>query len=110
VLEIHRAAKSFTENARERMKQSYRGLMRLTRDLVRTAETVVDRLKSGELPVPGNLLRVLRNEAQLRHFTPLVRRVLAQTQARVFEGNTHFEGKTLIVRGAHSGHQQGQGQ
>ncbi|HTP27658.1 MAG TPA: ISNCY family transposase [Anaeromyxobacteraceae bacterium] len=102
VLEIHRAAKSFTEAARERMKESYGGLMRLAGGVVRTAEKVMEELTSGKLPVPGNLVRVLRNEAHLRHFTPLVKKVLDQTRARVFEGDNHFEGKILSLFEEHT--------
>src|SRR6266545_1348183 len=73
VLEIHRAAKSFTEAARGRMQESYGRLMGLARRVVRTAEKVTDQLQSGTLPVPGNLTRVLLNDIQLRHFVPLVK-------------------------------------
>ncbi len=102
VLEIHRAAKSFTESARDRMKESYGGLMALARRVVRTAEKVTEELKSGKLPVPGNFVRVLLNEAHLRHFTPLVKKVLAQTKARVFGGDRHVEGKILSLFEEHT--------
>jgi len=102
VLEIHRAAKSFTEAARERMKQSYGGLMRLARGVVRTADKVLEELRNGKLPVPGNLRRVLLNEAHLQHFTPLVKKVLHQTRARVFGGDRHVEGKILSLFEEHT--------
>ncbi|HTP28645.1 MAG TPA: ISNCY family transposase [Anaeromyxobacteraceae bacterium] len=102
VLEIHRAAKSFSEAARQRMKGSYSGLMSLARGVVRAAERVMGDLKSRNLPVPGNFVRVLINEAQLQHFTPLVKKVLLQTKARVFGGDHHVEGKILSLFEEHT--------
>ena len=102
VLEIHRAAKSFTEAARDRMKESYARLMGLARGVVRTAERVTEELKSGKLPVPGNFVRVLLNESQLRHFAPLVKKVLAQTKARVFGGDRYVEDKVLSLFEEHT--------
>ena len=102
VLEIHRAAKSFTDGGRDRLKESYARLMGLARGVVRTAERVTEELKSGKLPVPGSFVRVLLNEAHLRHFTPLVKRVLDQTKARVFGGDRHVEGKVLSLFEEHT--------
>jgi len=102
VLEIHRAAKSRTEAARDRLKESYRGLVRLAQGVVGTAERVIEDLKNGKLPVPGSFTRVMQNEAQLRHFTPLVQKVIDQTQARVFEGDPRFEGKILSLFEEHT--------
>ncbi len=102
VLEIHRAAKSLTAAARDRMKESYGKLMDLARGVVRTAEKVSDEVQSGKLPVPGNLTRVLLNDIQLRHFVPLVNKVLDQTKARVFGGDRHVEGKVLSLFEEHT--------
>ena len=102
VLEIHRAAKTFTDGGRERMKKSYARLMGLARSVVGSAERVTEDLKGGKLPVPGNLVRVLLNEAQLRHFTPLVKKVVDQTKARVFGGDRHVEGKLVSIFEEHT--------
>ena len=102
VLEIHRAAKSFTDAARQRMKESYGKLMNLARGVVRTAEKVSDEVQSGQPPVPGNLVRVLVNDVHLRHFVPLVKKVLDQTKARVFGGDRHVEGKVLSLFEEHT--------
>ena len=85
-----------------RVKESYARLMVLARGVVRTAESVTEELKSGKLPVPGSLVRVLLNEAQLRHFTPLVKKVLDQTKARVLGGDRHVEGKVLSLFEEHT--------
>jgi IS5 family transposase len=102
VLEIHRAAKTFTDGGRDRMKESYARLMGLTRGVARTAERVTEELKSGKLPIPGNFVKVLLNEGQLRHFTPLVKKVLAQTKARVFGGDRYVQGKVLSLFEEHT--------
>jgi IS5 family transposase len=102
VLEIHRAAKTFTDGGLHRLKVSYGKLMGLARGVVRAAEGVTEAFKEGKLPVPGNFIRVLLNEAQLRHFTPLVRKVLDQTKARVFGGDRHVQGKVLSLFEEHT--------
>jgi IS5 family transposase len=102
VLEIHRAAKSPTEAGRERMKDCYGRLMGLARGVVRTAERVTEDFKSGKLPIPGSFVRVMLNEARLRHFTPLVKKVLDQTKARVFGGDRHVQGKVLSLFEEHT--------
>jgi len=102
VLEITRAAKSFTDAAREQVKSSYSNLLGLARSVVHRAEDVASRLKEGTLPVVGEATRVLVESAKLEHFLPLVRTVMAQTKARVFEGNTHFKGKLVSIFEEHS--------
>lgn len=102
VLEIHRAAKTFTDGGRDRMKESYARLMGLARGVVRTAARVTEAFKDGKLPVPGNFVKVLLNEAQLRHFTPLVKKVLDQTKARVFGGDRYVQGKVLSLFEEHT--------
>jgi transposase, IS5 family len=102
VIEIHRAAKSFTESARSRMQGSYGKLMGLARGVVRTAEKVTEQLQNGTLPIPGDFARVLLNDVHLRHFAPLVKSVLDQTKARVFGGDRHVEGKVLSLFEEHT--------
>lgn len=106
ILEIHRAAKSFTEASREKMKDSYGKLVSIAGGVVRTAERAAQDIKSGALSITGDGMRVVVAEMQLDHFVPLVKRVLAQTKARVFGGDTHvaqkvvslFEEHTQVIR------------
>jgi transposase, IS5 family len=79
VLEITRAAKSFTDAAREQVKSSYSKLLGLARSVMHKAEEVTSRLKDGTLPVVGKAMRVVVQSAKLEHFLPLVRSVIAQT-------------------------------
>lgn len=102
LLEIARAAKSFTDAAKERMKGSYGKLLGLARGVVRKAEAVSRGLADETLPIVGSPIRVMAQQAQLDHFVPLVKRVIAQTEARVFGGDTHFANKVLSIFEEHT--------
>jgi IS5 family transposase len=103
VLEICRAAKSFTETSRARLKDSYGKLLGLTRQVRRQAGKTLEELKAHNFKAEtGNLLTVLVAEAQLRHYLPLVDKVIAQTQARIFEGQTRHENKILSLFEEHT--------
>jgi IS5 family transposase len=102
LLEISRAAKSLTEANQERMRDSYRKLVGLTRSVVRQASAVVQRWGKGRLKVRGKLLRVETQIGQLRHFLPLVEQVITQTKKRVWGGDSHVEGKVLSLFEPHT--------
>src|SRR6266446_4742589 len=107
VLEICRAAKTLSEAGREKLKESYGKLIALTRGLTRQTAKVLDQLKAGKLVAQaGTLVTVSQAQAQLRHFLPLTEKVIAQAQARIFEGQTRhpdkilslFEEHTVVIR------------
>lgn len=102
LLEISRAAKSLTQASLERMQESYRKLVHLTQGVVGQAHAVLEDLKAGRLVVTGSLVSTLAQEARLRHFMPLVQKIIAQTKERVFEGNTHVAGKVLSLFEPHT--------
>ncbi|HEX8812338.1 MAG TPA: ISNCY family transposase [Terracidiphilus sp.] len=102
LLEISRAAKSQTEAGRQRMRDSYHKLLALTGKLVRQAGEIVERWQKRKLPVIGSLLKVEAQASQLRHFLPLVEKVIAQTKERVWEGNRHVVGKVLSLFESHT--------
>jgi len=103
LLEIARAARLLNETGQQRLKKSYGRLLRLTRAVRLQAGEVLARLKSGELSArPEAVSRVLRQEAWLRHYLPLVERVMAQTQARLFQAERHYPEKILSLFEAHS--------
>src|SRR5512135_2249626 len=103
LLEICRAAKSFTQAGRTRFQVSYAKLLGLSRQVRGQAGRVLEDLSAGRLKAEaGNLLAVVVAEAQLRHYLPLVDQVVAQTQARIFEGQTRYEGKILSLFEVHS--------
>jgi len=102
LLEISRAAKFQTEASRQRMRDSYHKLLSLTGKLVRQAGEMVERWEKKKLPVTGSLLKVEVQASQLRHFLPLVDKVMAQTKERVWEGNRHVAGKVLSLFEPHT--------
>lgn len=103
VLEICRAAKVLTQAGRGNFKQSYRELVALTRRVTRQAKEVLEDLHTGKLvPVHGQLLAALSAEAALRHYLPLTEKVIVQTQARIFQGQTRHPDKILSLFEEHS--------
>ena len=102
LLEISRSAKVLTEASQQRLKDGYGKILKLTRGVLRQARAVMEDLQAGRLPIVGSLASVMMREEQLRHFIPLVERVVAQTQERVFRGNRHVEGKVLSLFEAHT--------
>src|SRR5712691_580123 len=103
VLEICRAAKNLKEAGRNQLKESYQKLLALTRSLTRQTKEVLADLQSGKLvPVDNQLLAVLQAEAALRHYLPLTQKVIAQTQARILKGQTHYPDKILSLFEEHS--------
>ena len=103
VLEICRAAKTLTEAGREKLQESYGKLIRLTRALARQTSDVLEERRAGKLVAQGHLFfTVLLAEAQLRHFLPLTQKVIAQAQARIFEGQTHYPDKILSLFEEHT--------
>jgi IS5 family transposase len=102
VLEIHRAAKSLAETGRQKLKDGYGKLLGLARGVLRKAEQIGHALELGQLPVVGNALHVVGADYELRHFVPLLRKVIAQTEARVFGGNRHVSDKIVSLFEEHS--------
>ena len=102
LLEISRAAKSLTEANQQRMRDSYQKLLGLTRSVVRQASAVVQRWGKGRLKVVGKLRKVETQIGQLRHFLPLVEKVISQTKKRVLGGDTHVEDKVLSLFEPHT--------
>lgn len=103
LLEIARAARLLNEAGQQRLKKSYGRLLRLTRAVSSQAGAVLAKLSSGELSARTEAQwRVLREENRLRHYLPLVKRVIAQTQARIFEDQRHYPEKLLSLFEPHS--------
>lgn len=102
IMEIHTAARSLTDAGKAKMKKSYGRLLSVARGVVRSAESLGQKLTEGAVKIVGNEHRVLLAATQLEHFVPLAKRVIAQTKARVFDGNTRFEGKLLSIFETHT--------
>jgi transposase, IS5 family len=84
-----RASGVVREQSKARMKVLYQGLLRITRAVLRHAEATVRR---GRDPRTVGLVPTIE----------LVRRVVAQTRARVLRGDTHYPGKVVSVFEPHT--------
>jgi len=103
VLEIGRAARTFTPAGQEQFKQSYKKLIGLTQAVRAQAAAVLKALEAGQLAArPEAFLKVLAAEAALKHYLPLVERVITQSQARIFQAQTRHPDKILSLFEPHS--------
>jgi len=92
IVQLSRHARQ--EPVKTRMRTLYRELMGHTRAVVRQAETVAQQVAAGAVGAVGLAqLEVEGLAQQLRETGGLVRRVLAQTRARILRGNTHHPDK-----------------
>jgi IS5 family transposase len=100
-LAISRQAR--TPKTREAMVGSYRRLMATTRAVLRDAATMVRRTAQHLRTVTETTASVLRRtQREIQQMRPLVRRVLSQTRARLFGGDTHVPDKVLSVFEPHT--------
>jgi IS5 family transposase len=84
-----RVTPKMRDQSKARMKRLYQGLLGITRAVVRQAEAAA-RPRREPLAV------------QLSITVELVKRVIAQTRARVLRGDTHFPGKVVSLFEAHT--------
>jgi len=105
VLEISRAARSRDfKHARSRLEAGYRRLLALVRATVRDAQRVMSEVTSGaRVAVSERGRNVLaRTQRQVEQMLPLVGRVIAQTRARIFAGDTHYRDKVFSLFEPHT--------
>ena len=103
VLEIGRAARTFTQAGQEQLKQSYEKLIGLTRGVKAQAAVVLKALTDGRLVARSEaFLKVVAAEAALKHYLPLVEKVITQSQARIFQAQTRHPDKILSLFEPHS--------
>src|ERR1700758_2035258 len=99
VLEIMRITRAKGSLNRERLQQRYRRLLDTTSRVVgqakRFSEEISDGIKRCADVFQQIALEGLR--AQVDQMVSLVRQVMQQTRARVFRGDTRFEGKIVSV-------------
>jgi IS5 family transposase len=99
VLEIARAARSKGEQSQNKLQQAYEKLLASTSRVVgqakRFAEEIASGVKSSADILQQAALEGLR--AELDTMAGRVQQVMRQTKARVFDGNTHYEGKLFSV-------------
>jgi len=91
------------EPVKTRMQGLYRQLMGHTRAVIRQAETAAQQVATGAIGAVGLArLEVEGLAQQLRETGGLVRRVLAQTRARIVKGDTHYPDKLLSLFEPHT--------
>ena len=94
---------SRTPKTRDAMLKTYRRLMATTRAVLRDAATMVRRTGQQVRTATGATAQQLRQaQRRVRQMRPLVERVLAQTRARLFGGDTHVPDKVLSVFEPHT--------
>lgn len=100
-LAISRQAR--TPKTRDAMIRSYRRLMATTRAVLRDAGTMIRRTGQQRRTATGPPAQILEQARQrVSQMRPLVTRVLAQTRARLFGGDTHVPDKVLSVFEPHT--------
>ena len=103
VLEIGRAARTFTQAGQEQLKQSYKKLIGLTQGVRTQAGAVLQALQDGQLVArPEAFFKVVAAEASLKYYLPLVEKVITQSQARIFQAQTRHPDKILSLFEPHS--------
>jgi transposase, IS5 family len=85
-----RVAPAVRDQSKARMKRLYQDLLAITRAVVRQADAAAGRPRREPLTV------------QLSVTIELVKRVVAQTRARVLRGDTHFPGKVVSLFESHT--------
>lgn len=104
LIEISRTAKQRSQQAQEKIQESYERLMGTVRQVLLQSRTFVAEVSRGikQATTPLGDIRLKVCVARLKHFSQLTQRVLEQTKARVVEGNTHFKDKVLSLFEQHS--------
>jgi len=99
VIEIARTARSRTAQGRNRMRTLYEKLIGTTRTVVREAANIVRRAKEEIATIGDPIRRAIAEQlvSETEQMSDLADRVVAQAEARVIHGDTHFEDKIVSV-------------
>ena len=98
LLEIGRTVRGKAMPNRERLERTYRRLLEATGRVVGQARRFAKEIDDGVKQAEGSrqaVLEGLRHELEI--MLPRVQRVIRQTKARVFAGDTHAEGKIVSL-------------
>jgi IS5 family transposase len=88
-----RSRKLVQEEAKPRLQQLYGEVLSISRAVVREAKATVESIE-GQVSSVG--------VQQIRQTVEIVSRVIGQTRARVFKGDTHYPGKVLSIFEPHT--------
>lgn len=99
VLDIARAARAKGPQNQERLKRAYSQLLNSTSRVVGQAKRFSLEISEGVRWTMDILKQMVLEglREQLDVMVPLVKRVMKQTRARIFRGNTRVEGKVLSL-------------
>jgi IS5 family transposase len=99
LFEIARIARAKGPLNRNRLQQRYRRLLDTTSRVVGQAKRFSKEISEGVKRSPDVLKQIVLEglREELDRMVPLMQRVMQQTRARVFRGDTHFEGKIVSV-------------
>ena len=99
LIEIARASKGRAKDRAQHLKESYVKLIAIAEKVATQAETFVQEIEQG-IKSAVEVTKALQLEGHreyLKEKSRLVRQVIAQTQARIVDGNTHYKGKILSL-------------
>jgi transposase, IS5 family len=99
LLDIARAARSRAKQSPQKLKRAYGQLLNSTSRVVGQAKQFSAEIVAG-VKRAADLLAQLKLDGlrqQIDEMVPLVKQVMKQTRARIYRGDTHFEGKLLSV-------------
>jgi IS5 family transposase len=91
-----RSRKLVQKAAKARLQQLYGEVLGITRAVVREAKAAVETVEGRVSRVGAALVH------EIRQTVDIVRRVIRQTRARVFKGDTHYPGKVLSIFEPHT--------
>jgi IS5 family transposase len=91
-----RSRKLVKDEAKARLQQLYGEVLGITRAVVRQARAAVEKI-DGRLSGVGAAL-----VHEIRQTVDIVKRVIGQTRARVFQEDTHYPGKVLSIFEPHT--------
>ena len=99
LLDIARAARSRAKQSSQKLERGYGQLLNSTSRVVGQAKQFSAEIASG-VKRAADLLAQLKLDGlrqQIDEMVPRVKQVMKQTRARIYRGDTHFEGKLLSV-------------
>ncbi|HYN02651.1 MAG TPA: ISNCY family transposase, partial [Vicinamibacteria bacterium] len=91
-----RSRKLVKDEAKARLQQLYGEVLVITRAVVREANAAVETVEGRVSRVGAALVH------EIRETVDIVKRVVGQTRARVFKGDTHYPGKVLSIFEPHT--------
>jgi IS5 family transposase len=91
-----RSRKLVKDEAKARLQQLYGEVLAITRAVVREGNAAVETVEGRVSRVGAALVH------EIRQTVDIVKRVVGQTRARVFKGDTHYPGKVLSIFEPHT--------